>query len=180
MMFLLMLCATIAAQAAPISRADDAARLSLYGGLGALAAPGAPGGGVSGQLAWRGHPRVGLHLGAREVVLGAPLRTIGLLDISARFPLGPGLAAHVGFAHAHETPWAEALAHPLPAIFGTLSGITHRSGLQAGIQQDWTIDALPWAGVYAGAQLTWLADSGGPHFYGGVELGVAIHLPGSR
>ena len=110
--------------------------VSLYGAIDLGASGSGPVAGVSGALAWRAHPRVGLSIAVHEVVAPAPDRAVGALVFAARVPLRTWLSVDVGFAHAHETPLADAKARPVATALGTLPGMTHRSGLGGGLRAE--------------------------------------------
>ncbi len=117
--------------------------VTLAGGVDGLAAPPSAGGGVDGR-AWIAGPRVGLEVGAREVLATAAPRTVGAIFAGARVALGDGpLFARVAFAHHHETPIAVLEAQPVAAVAGTAAGIDHRTGAEVGLA---VASPLGWTG----------------------------------
>lgn len=159
-------------------------RVSGAGGLGGgLGSPSPFGGGAPsgvghgvGRLVFHGQ-RVSLELGGREGLASEDSRSWGGLFVGPRFELGHALHARVGFAHHHEVELELARAHPLEAALGSLDGIRHRSGLEAGLGLTVPVEERMLGDRLAvGLDLSALAfpDEHGPRTYAFLELNVGL------
>jgi hypothetical protein len=143
--------------------------VTLAGGLGGTAAPGSLGGFVHGTAVfWPKTMPVGLDLSGREGVATNDTRTVGTVEVMARWmPRGP-LYLKGGFAHHHETPIALAQENPVMVTLGSAPGIRHRTGLGASVGVDLNIpertldDRL---GIAFELSVSVLPDANGPPVY---------------
>lgn len=108
-------------------------------GVGDVTASG-PGGGFQGfigaEIGRVPARSFGLEGRVGEGVWTGDLRTVGNIDFDLRYPAGSGPFAYVGFAHHHELPVDDAIAHVGGAIAATYPGITHRTGFEIGAGWD--------------------------------------------
>lgn len=146
--------------------------LHLAGGLGGgTPVPGAQVHGV-GRFELR-LGTVGISLAGREGVATGDTRTIGAIFAGGRWDVSDRHWVRAGFAHSHETPWAQFTAAPVGAFLGVSSGITHRSGLEAGAALR-TAEADGLLGGRLGLAVdgwaTWFPDTLGPPVTVGLDL----------
>lgn len=130
---------------------------------------------------------LGLVAHAREEVVsnatpaGSKMGHVGGISIDLRWPCGTGPYVLGGFAHHHETAFADYVARPVPVTLAIDPAITHRTGLEAGAGWDFapTVrDAPFWSRLRArvDATVTWLPGTGDPPVYLLVEAGVRFGL----
>ena len=115
-------------------------RFGLVGGAGAGAGTPSPFGDgaasgmgyVTGRFLVQG-VKASAEFGAREGWASQDSRSVGNLFFGARIPLGETLYLRAGFAHNHEVEASLAIANPVGASLGSLTGIRHRSGAELGL-----------------------------------------------
>lgn len=165
-------------------------RFGLVGGLGGGAGSpspfgdGAPSavGYVTGRLLVQGD-RASAEFGAREGWASADSRSVGNLFFGARVPMGDKIYLRVGFAHNHEVEQALAVAAPVEAALGSLSGIRHRSGAELGLGAVLPIEERQLGdrpGVGADLGLVAFPDEHGPRAYAFVDVSVIIGVGARR
>jgi hypothetical protein len=118
---------------------------------------------------------------AREGLSGEDLRQVGNIGFTLRFPADTGPYVALGFAHNHETPLGHAMKNPMGTMFAVDPGMTHRSGLEAGVGWDF---AAPFprhrlserVRPHVGLSAVVLPDAGGPPVYVVADAGIRFGL----
>jgi len=110
--------------------------VTLDGGLFQTVATDSYGAGVYGRATAHLSDHWSIDAGLREGYLARVQGTLGAVTAGVRYTPGRGPSVRMGFLHHHETPWALAKRFPVQTALGSLSGISHRSGLELGIGAD--------------------------------------------
>ena len=161
----------------PAESAGSKVSLTLAGGYGGAVALPSFAGDLVGR-AWIGFGAVGVHLAAREGVASTDTRTLGGLFAGLHVFLPGPLYARAGFAHYHETAWAQFTDDPFASFAGVATDIVHRSGFEAGAGVDVPLpptSPIPGLGFLVDGSATVLPDSQGSPVYGWLELGLTLH-----
>jgi len=153
--------------------------LAYFGGVGTGPDVGGGGGGraeVGVALGRNPERSLGILAFAREGVATPEFRTLGTVNVLLRFPAGHGLFVVGGFAHHHETEFADFLADPGTTALATNPAIHHRTGFEVGAGYDlgnqWPDNGIASRiRLFASASAVVLPNSVGPPVYVMADLG---------
>lgn len=150
-----------------VAHAQGADRVSVSLGLTGVGAPSTAGALGAAYLSVRMSEVLYVDVGGRMGLLGGPFREVTGVNVALRARVGEHLFGRAGFAHQHETPWADYVAEPISHTIGSGHGIGHRSGLDAGLGWQWTLPSVSTSGVHVSVAAigTWFPDPNGPPVY---------------